>query len=202
MSLGRLILGAIVGGVIVFVWGYLVHAVLPIGEAGFKPLPNEGAMVQMLGDALKDHAAYRFPGLPSDHPTQADMDQWEAAYKAGPRGIIIFDPTGDIAMSPKMLGIEFASGAIAALIASIIASAMCGTYYGRVIMIALMGVFGWLAIDVSYWNWDRFPDAMTLVTLLEQGAGWLLAGFAIAAIVKCRCCGPGCGCGPECGCAA
>ncbi len=203
MSLWRMILAGLIGGVVVFLWSFVSHTQLPTAHAGMKPIPDEDAMLEVLQGALKDHAAYVFPGMPFDHPTQEEQEKWAAAYKAGPRGMIIFDPTGDAAMSPKMLGTEFISGVIAAMVAAIISSAMYAGYFARVLMIMLMGVFAWLAIDVSYWSWHRIPDGMTMTGLIDQGAGWLFAGFPIAAIAKPRIscnCGPECGCGPGCQC--
>lgn len=204
MSFVRLLCAAIVGGLVVFVWGYIAHTMLPTSHAGMRPLPDEDAMIEVMQGSLKERAVYPFPWLSPDHPTPEEMAKWEEAYKLGPRGLIVFDPTGDAAMSPKALGTEFLSSAIAALIAAIIAGSMRATFYGRVIMIACMGVFSWLVIDVSYWNWYRFSDGVTMTGLIDSGVGWLLAGIPIAAITGSRSgcgCGPECGCGPGCGCA-
>jgi hypothetical protein len=43
-----------------------------------------------------------------------------------------------------------------------------------------MGLFSWLVISVPYWNWYRFPLALTEGVLIEQVVGWFLGGLAIA----------------------
>src|SRR6185295_9013897 len=57
MKSGRIILAAIVGSIIVFVWSAVAHMVLPIGEMGVKSLPSEEKVVPALKDAIKE------PGL-------------------------------------------------------------------------------------------------------------------------------------------
>lgn len=44
--MGRMLLGAIVGGVVLFVWGYVFWGVLPIAENIVLPVPNEAAVVK------------------------------------------------------------------------------------------------------------------------------------------------------------
>jgi len=41
-------------------------------------------------------------------------------------------------------------------------------------------LFAWLSVLVLYWSWYRFPTSFTVVALVEQVLGWLLAGVAMA----------------------
>ena len=52
--------------------------------------------------------------------------------------------------------------------------------------VGLMGVFEWLDINVSYWNWYKFPTAFTVASLVEQLIGWTLAGLVMALILRPR----------------
>lgn len=53
---------AIVGGVVVFVWGGFSHMVL-LKAIGFSPLPNEAAVLESLTSASPDDGLYFFPGM-------------------------------------------------------------------------------------------------------------------------------------------
>ncbi len=123
-----------------------------------------------------------FPGMDPSMSAEAQK-AWEEKYLAGPRGVVVYDPTGSAAMSPVMLGTELASNILAALLVAIVACRIRAPYFARVILITLIGVVAWLSIDVSYWNWYRFPTTFTLSQLVDQGAGWFLAGLAIAGFV-------------------
>jgi len=37
----KVLVGGVVGGIVLFVWGAVSHMVLPLGEVGIKEMPNE-----------------------------------------------------------------------------------------------------------------------------------------------------------------
>ncbi len=158
---------------------------LPIGEMGVGSIPNEDAVLSAMKKSITEHRMYLFPGMPEGEMSAADQEAWAAKYEAGPRGVVIYDPTPGVpAMSGRMLGTEFASNAAAALLAAIILSFVRAPYMMRVLVVMSMGIFAWLSVDVSWWNWYRVPTDAAIGALLDQGPGWLFAGLAIAAIAK------------------
>jgi hypothetical protein len=54
----------------------------------------------------------------------------------------------------------------------------------RVLLVALMGLFGFVSISISYWNWYGFPTDFTVAEAITEVVGWLLAGLVMAAIVR------------------
>ncbi len=57
-------------------------------------------------------------------------------------------------------------------------------YVGRVVVVTLMGVFGFVSINISYWNWYGFPTDFTVGAALDEIIGWFLGGLVLAAIVR------------------
>ena len=55
--------------------------------------------------------------------------------------------------------------------------------YKRILLATALGVFAWASIDVSYWNWYRFPDMFACSALIDQGVGWLAGGTVISLIL-------------------
>ena len=45
----RIVLAAILGGLLMFVWSAFAHMVLPFERAALKPIPNEPAVLSALG---------------------------------------------------------------------------------------------------------------------------------------------------------
>jgi len=183
MPVNRIAVSALLGGTIMFIWGALSHMVLPIGDMGVRSLPGEQMILPAMKFSITERGFYMFPGMAElDGKDMSEEDQkvWADKYKAGPRGILVFDPTGDEAMSPRQLGTEFASNIVASLLLAIVLSQVRGSRGKRIIFAALLGVFAWMSIDVSYWNWYRFPTMFMTAQLIDQGVGWLLAGVAIA----------------------
>lgn len=184
MSSGRIFGAAILGGIFMFLWGFVSHMVLPIGEMGVESLPNDGVIVPELSNSLQERNFYVFPGHPAQGATEEAVTQWMKRYEEGPRGIVIFDPTKDVsAMSMKMLGTELASNILAALLAAIVLARVAGTRGTRIWLATLIGIAAWLSIDVSYWNWYRFPDMYAVSQLIDQAVGWMLMGVGIALVL-------------------
>lgn len=183
--MSRTIIAALVGGLVVFAWGAFSHVVLPLGEAGILSLPSEDKVLPAMKEAIREPGLYFFPGMETGRaPTPEEQQAWEARYTAGPTGILVYHPGGEPPMSPRQLLTELGSNLAAALLAALGLGLLPGPGWRRVACVALMGVFGWLSISVSQWNWYRFPTTFMLAEGLDQTVSWLLAGLAMSAIVR------------------
>ncbi len=94
--------GGILGGLALYAWGMVSHMALGLTDSSFRSLPNEAAIVQSLRDTLQAPALYLFPapGLKAPKDQQeAAMKAWADAYARGPRGLLIYEPSGG---SPRM----------------------------------------------------------------------------------------------------
>lgn len=183
----RLLIGALVAGILVFFWGYVSHEVLPLKQDVYQRLPDEDAVVRALSSTVAHSGTYFYPGMDvSREPTPEEAAAFKVKYEAGPRGLIVFDTKDKTFMSPKTFGIEFASNVLAALLAAFVLASSSAGFLGRVLIVTFMGLFAWLSISVSYWNWDGFSDAFTTLEAVDQLGGWFLGGIALAAIVKPR----------------
>ncbi len=181
----RVVVAALVGGIIMFAWSAFLHMATPLGEAGMKSLPAESTVMPVLKQSLPEAGFYMFPGLekgPDGQPTEA----WVEKHRTGPAGILIFQPIGGEPMTPRHFIVEFgadvAGAFLAAIILGIAAKAGCSRCCGCCIGLGL-GLFAWVNIDVSLWNWYNFPCELILAGLADQGIGWLVAGGAMGLII-------------------
>lgn len=185
----RLIIGAIVGGIVMFCWGAFSHMVLPVAEMGLKILPpaNEAAVVAALKPNIPDAGMYFIPGIENmKHATEAEQAAWAKKHEEGPTALIIYRPTGQPIMNPKQMLTELASNILAALIVGIIFMWSVASFGKRVIIAVLIGLTGWASICISYWNWYQFPGAFILAELFDQVVSWFLTGLVLAFIIKPR----------------
>jgi hypothetical protein len=68
--------------------------------------------------------------------------------------------------------------------AAFILSRLTGRLPRRVLCVTLFGVLGWLTVSVPQWNWYSFPIDYTLASLVNLAAGWTLAGWVLARIIR------------------
>jgi hypothetical protein len=180
----RIIVAAIVGGLVVFIWGALAHMATPLGAMGISVLPDSARELEKF-TAVPASGMYFFPGMDMKRkPTPEEQKAWEAKIVAGPSGLLIINKGPGEAMSPRQLGGELATNIIAALVAAILVSMMIGSWLKRAFAVALLGVFGVVSVLLSYWLWYGFPGAFVIGQTVTEVVGWFLAGLVIAKIVK------------------
>jgi hypothetical protein len=183
----KLVIAAVLGGLVMFAWGALAHTFLGVGEAGVMPMPNDESITSALKARLTEPGIYFFPGMyMTKQATQAEWDSWAAKYKEGPNGMLVYHPTGEEPMSVKQLLVELGSNIAAALVVGMILIFATVSWGRGVIISTLVGLSGWLSINVSYWNWYGFPAKFVTSELIEQVVGWVLSGFVMAYILRRR----------------
>src|SRR6185295_8614615 len=99
----KVLLAGILGGLISFVWSAAVH-MLPTGHMGLSTLNDkEDAVLAALKSSNAQDGLYFFPGADMSKSMTAEQQAaWEAKYKAGPAGLLLYHPNGGEAMSPKL----------------------------------------------------------------------------------------------------
>ena len=182
----RIIIAGLLGGLVAFVWSAVVHMNPLTAALGLSMLneKEDAVLAQLRGQDLSP-GLYFFPGMDmSKSMTKEQEAAWTAKFKAGPSGLLLLQPKGGDPMELRQLLIEFFSTALSALIAATILATTVGSVTCRAIMVAMIGLFGWLALSVSQWNWYHYPFSFIALDLIDQTVGWLLAGFVIAKLVK------------------
>jgi len=182
----RTLLAGIVGGIVAFVWSAIVHMTPFTKSLGLSALnEKEDAVLSGLRSDNPAPGLYFFPGMDmTKKMSKEEKAAWTAKFKAGPSGLLLLQPKGGEPMEGRQLFMEFISTLLCAIIAATILSTTVGSIGCRATMVAMMGLFGWLAISVSQWNWYHYPFEFIALDLIDQAIGWFLAGLAMAKLVK------------------
>ncbi len=185
--MARIIIAAIVGGLVVFCWGFVSHTMLPIAEMGMHvdKLPGEASLRSAMTEHLPESGLYFVPGM--DPLLEGDpTKQWEEAadrMASGPVALMAVRKDGSSGMA-KELGFEGLANISCAFVAALILWCIPCAFVCRVLVVMALGLFSWMSIDVSYVIWYGFPVEYAAGQLIDHLIGWLLAGLLIAAIVK------------------
>ncbi len=179
----RVLVAALIGGVVMLLWGAVAHMALGLGNAGIRQPVAEDVVLGSLHQGLGMAAGVYI--LPSVDPAKLADPAVTKAYseraKASPYAWIVYMPQGDdmMQMGPQ-LGRQWASDTLGALALAFVMGLSAFGFRKRLCIAAAAALFAWLTSMVPYWNWYRFPLDFTLAALVEQVIGWLLAGAAIA----------------------
>jgi hypothetical protein len=188
----RVILAGIVGGIVMFIWNFVAHDLLPLGEMGVRLIPNEDAVTSVLQTNLGDTSGfYVFPsgGLTpgaSREQKEAAMKKAEEQMAAGAGGVLIYRPKR-VFNFPKRLGIEFATEMIESLLAVfLLGQTRITSFGGKVGFILTAGILAAIATNVPYANWYGFPKTFTLAQMIMMVVSFLLVGIVAALILPKR----------------
>jgi hypothetical protein len=186
----RKLLAGILGGLAFFAWSSLAHVVLPLGQIGTHPMPNDQAVMDSMKANIGKGGFYFFPanGLPQDatqSQRMAAMQELVAKHYVGPTGILIYHPARSLALSPRQLVIECATNILQVLLAVfLLGQASLRSFGARWFFMTVAGVLAAISTNVSYWTFYGFPRSYTLATISTLVIGFICAGLVAAAIVK------------------
>jgi hypothetical protein len=151
---------------------------------GFNRVSDEAQIVSALRASLPGDGLYFLPSIDlRGNASAEETAAWEARFRAGPTGMIVYHAAGDEAVSPRKLSLQFLSDLLAAGILSYVLSLTIAAYWRRVGLAGLLGGFGLFAISTIYWNWYGFPNAFFLAQGVDMVIGWSLAGAVIAKVI-------------------
>jgi hypothetical protein len=187
----RILLAGILGGLTLFVWTFVAHEFLGLGEVGVKEIPNEAAVLTAMQVAIPDTGLYIFPGFglgpkATREQQNAAMPAYMKKYENSGHGILIYHPPSGPFNFGILLGREFGLNVLQALLAAwLLSCAASGrSYAGRVAFVAVAGILAAISTNVEYWNWYDFPGNYVGAYMTTQISAFILAGLVIGGLVK------------------
>jgi len=187
----KILLAGIFGGIVMFIWTSIAHMALPLGEAGVGEIPNESAVLSAMQSNIGDQTGlYIFPG-PGLGKNATRQEKQEAMKHMGekiatnPSGILMYHPPGRPLVLGKLLGIEFVTELLEAiLVVFLLAQTRIASFAGRVGFVLVAGILAAIATNVSYWNWYGFPCVYTASYMFIQIVGFFLVGIVAAFMLR------------------
>jgi len=182
----RILLAGILGGVVMFIWNFVAHDLLPLGEMGQRFIQNEDAVTSALQSNLGDNSGFYIfplggltPGATREQKAAA-MKKAEEQMAAGAAGVLVYRPKR-VFNFPKRLVIQFATDVAEALLAVfLLAQTGINGFGGKVGFILTAGILAAITTNVPYANWYGFPKDFTLAQMIMTVVGFLLVGIVAA----------------------
>lgn len=188
----KILLAGFLGAVAMFIWTFIAHMALPLGEAGIGEIPNEQAVLDaMQSNIAQKSGLYFYPGLgvgpnASREEKSEAMKQEAAKMASGPSGLLIYNYARPFVFG-KALAIEFVTELIEAiLVVFLLAQTTIASFLGRVGFVLVAGILAAIATNVSYANWYGFPCLYTASYMFTQIIGFLCVGIVAAFVLPKR----------------
>jgi len=176
----KLVKCAIVGGLILFVWGWISWAVLPWQKIQILKFRDEQKVAKAIMDNAAESGLYVLPNTLNLHKDSLEMEIAKENMRQGP---FIFTSVCKDGRNPNMFPLV-----VKGLILKIIAAFLVGwllmqtklDFNKRVVFVTVVGVIIAMMMTIPNAIWYCFPTGYTLAVMVEGVVGWFFAGIALA----------------------
>lgn len=177
---------AIIGGLIVFIWGIFSWMVFPWHQSSLKRFSSESSVASAIRNNAPESGVYILPNTFSynDSTSSSEMSRGMEMMERGP---FVFASVRTNGMGPMTLK-PFVFSLVLQIIGAFIVTWMLMQtklpFKRQVAFVTLFGVGVAILGQLPDWNWWGFSGCYIATTMLDLVIGWFLAGFAIAKVLK------------------
>jgi hypothetical protein len=184
-----IVIGALVGGAVAWIWGAISWAVLPWHHATFLRFSAEEEFASAIAAHCPRSGVYGLPAPPRREPGMSEQmrnaaDRAAAArMQAGPIVTAIVQRDGFGSVPAAMVRAFVIDAAVAAVITWMLLRIDHRSYADTTLFATAVGGAAALICRVTDWNWHGYSTAYTMVCAADHVVGGFLVGLALAAIV-------------------
>ncbi len=187
----RVIISAIIGGILVFAWSMVSWMALPYHTQSIHQFKDEAAVTKFIKEQAVQSGVYVLPFVPSDtlsKPADEQRKVWEEVQKKQQTGPMMFASVAlngtEVSMKQSMIYGLVLQIAGAFIISLILWGFCCSGYFCRLFTVISIGLLVGLLGSVPGLIWWKFSLPFTLACAADALIGWSIAGLLMAAIVK------------------
>lgn len=179
-----LVKGCVLGGIILFVWGFFSWAVLPWHNMTFNTFKDPVEVGKVIAKNAMEDGVYI---MPCDHCNKEDRPLSASEKESVHKGPFVFATVRLSGISSPHMVKEIVRSlfiqALAALFATWILVHTKGLkYWKKVRLVAVLGLFAGILAYLPMWNWMAASSGYTVVGIADYLVGWFFAGLAIAKV--------------------
>ncbi len=178
----RMLGASVLAATVVFIWGFMFWAVLPMGTSAVRGPADAAGVQQFLDNHLTESGMYVVP-----YSEQPETDTaFHQAHTRGPLALIQFRKTGAEPMSTGSMVQGWLHGFVSFLVMAIAVRLATPTGgFGARLMVAFGGgmaggVFATFANPI----WWFQPWSFATTQFVYQAVAWLLGGMALALVLR------------------
>lgn len=188
--MGKIILGAFLAAIAVFVWEAASWMVIGWHENGFRAFRDESAVAEVIkANVTSGHGIYMLPAMDeapkvaTAEEKKAFVEKQEKAMTNGPYLYAIIRPgKAEISMGTNMM-LSFVRNLICALLIAVLLSQAALFYPARIAFVAAAGLFAGLTADMPMWIWFEQPGRDTIVNIADHLIAWIIGGAVLGLCV-------------------
>ncbi len=185
----RMILAWIAGGGVLFLWGFLTHAVLPFYNNSLNRFTNEDEIQRAIAAGATKSGTYLVPNIPL-LPENAPPGEKEAALKVmqdkmakGPT-MYAHLRVGEVTSYAGYFLVQILTDFVAAFIlAFVLWNSKSAALASRITVAAAIGIIVIVLQSVPQWNWYAAGTDHIVAEAIDLIVGLPIAGFVISKLM-------------------
>ncbi|MCH8902956.1 MAG: hypothetical protein IIA45_03460 [Bacteroidetes bacterium] len=190
----KLIIGALVGMVILFVWGFLSWVLLPLHHHSLKYTPQQDDIMSTLNEGMEEEGLFVLPSVVDrdiklfDKEYKTKSAKLRKEMKGKPYAMIIYgrEFVGETPMTfIYSLLFQFFAVFVAGLFLSLAGGSLTSGFQ-RWWLVMLFPLMITLEAHMVSWNWMMFPWHYIKGMVLDTFVSWALVGVWLAFYFKSR----------------
>jgi len=188
--MGKIILGAFLAAIAVFVWEAASWMVIGWHENGFRAFRDESAVAEVIkANVTSGHGIYMLPAMQEPpkvataEEKKAFLEKQEKAMADGPYFYAIIRPGKASASMGTNMMLSFGRNLICALLIAVLLSQAALFYPARIAFVAAAGLFAGLTADLPMWIWFEQPARDTIVNIADHLIAWIIGGAVLGLLV-------------------
>ena len=171
----RILIGALVGGILVFAWQSIAHMFMHHHDAAFKTVENQENVIKAISTLFKEEGQYLIPRT-APNASQEDMQKYDDAMKGKPWAMVVYHPSYE-----NNMGSAIFRSLTTALICVALFIWILGKNPGSFSTVFLKSLgFGFLVFMYVYYNqniWMQTPWSVISGELIDLLVAWGLCGL-------------------------
>jgi len=173
----KLVIGALVGGIIVFLWQMLSWTLLDLHAKEYQKAPGQDSIMTFLSSQFSEDGQFFLPHSKGNGASMEEIEKTVEGMKGKPWAVINYHKSYDV--GDKMVNLAI-RGLIADIIAVLFVCWILATnpnrkFGGIFISTVLIGIVGYLFIPYANHMWYQTPGAIT--NFIDVLLAWGLCGI-------------------------
>ncbi len=170
----KLIIGALVGGIIIFIWQFLSWPVLNLHQSANQYTPKQDSILNYLNSHFSEDGEYFMPGHPPNVTSEERTKLMEAA-SGKPWVKIAYHKAMNVNMVGNMIRALLVNILMVALLIWILQKISAPGFSTILLACLFIGIIGFIYFPYTYHIWYETQDVNAY--LIDAVAAWGLCGI-------------------------
>jgi hypothetical protein len=179
--LKKLLLGSLLAGTAMFIWGFISWMILSWHNP--TSLPDSKPLTEAVKATVKEPGVYMLPSMIKADGSKMPNAEHEAQMKAGPLMLAMIRPGSIDRSMGSYMGVGWVTNFVMALVLGLMLSRVPLGYSCLVKLSGMIGLFAGLMAWLPNMNWWEYPASYAVPHIVDSVIMSLIAGSILAKFV-------------------